>query len=96
MTSILARATSLGTKSCNESQYVGVVLHLYNLLRHFELIEEESVLLEHLCETIGHNIFRGPRPSTNFYSQCVALQGATLQFDKKTRKRQIGFSHIKK
>lgn len=68
MTRILARATLLGIYLCNIRQYVGVTLHLYNYLRQYDLIDEECVLLEHLCNVMGHNIFRGPRPTLNFYS----------------------------
>lgn len=49
MTRILARATDLGTRFCNLTQCVGTTLHLYNFLRQIDNIEEESVLLEHLC-----------------------------------------------
>ena len=49
MTRVLARATDLGTRFCKLMQYVGTTLHLYNLLRQIDIIEEESVLLEHLC-----------------------------------------------
>ena len=38
-------------------------------------MDEESILLEHLCEVIGHRIFRGPRPTLNFFSQYAAFQG---------------------
>ncbi len=85
MTRILARATNLGTLFCNISQFVGVILHLYNFLRQFDLIDEESVLLEHLCNVIGHNIFRGPRPTLNFFSQYAAFQKMTFKFNNKTR-----------
>lgn len=42
LTRILARATNLGTSFCKISQYVGVILHLYNLLRQLRLIDEET------------------------------------------------------
>ena len=86
MTRILARATLIGTLFCNIWQYVGVVLHLYNLLRQYGLVEEENVLLEHLCNVIGHTIFRGPRPTLKFFSKYAAFQAMTYKFDHKSRK----------
>ena len=94
MTRILAKATTLGILFCNIMQYVGVVLHLYNLLRQYGLIEEETVLLEHLCDVTGHNIFRGPRPTINFFSQYAAFQAMTYNFDHKSRTFAFGESNI--
>ena len=92
MTRILARATLIGTLFCNIWQYVGVVLHLYNLLRQYDLVKEESILLEHLCNVMGHTIFRGPRPTLNFFSQYAAFQAMTYKFDQKSRKFAFGES----
>ena len=94
MTRILAKATTLGILFCNIMQYVGVVLHLYNFLRQYNLIEEENVLLEHLCDVLGHNIFRGPRPTLNFFSQYAAFQAMTYNFDHKSRTFAFGESKI--
>ena len=86
MTRILARATHLGINFCNILQYVGVVLHLYNLLRQFDFIDEEAVLLESLCDAIGHNIFRAPRPTDGFFSKYAAFQKMTYRLDTKTKR----------
>ena len=96
MTRILAEATYLGILFCNVEQYVGVVLHLYNLLRQHELIDEETVLLEPLCDVMGHNIFRGPRPTLNFFSQYAAFQAMTYNFDHKSRTFAFGESKIRR
>ncbi len=85
MARILARATQLGTRFCSISQYVGVVLHLYNLLRQFDLLDEEPELLEPLCDAIGHNIFRAPRPTDGFFSKYAAFQSMAYKFDKRTK-----------
>ena len=85
MTRILARATNLDTLFCNISQFFGVVLHLYNFLRQFDLVDKKDVLLEHLYDIIGHNIFRGPLPTLNFFSQYAAFQGMAFKFDNKLR-----------
>ena len=92
MTRILARATLIGTLFCNIEQYLGVVLHLYNFLRQYDLVEEESILLEHLCNVMGHTIFRGPRPTNNFFSKYAAFQAMTYKFDHKSRKFAFGES----
>lgn len=94
MTRILARATVLGILFCNIWQYVGVVLHLYNFLRQYDLIDEEKVLLEHICDVMGHNIFRGPRPTLKFYSHYAAFQAMTLKFNHKSRTFAFGESNI--
>lgn len=93
---ILARATNIGTLLCNRSQYVGIVLHMYNLLRQFHVIDTESVLLDNLCEVINHNIFRGPRPTRKFFSQYAAFSGAALEFDKKTRTHSMAIGSVLK
>ena len=90
MTRILARATIVGILSCNISQFVEVTLHLYNFLREFEFIDEESILLEHLCDAIGPNIFRGPRPTLKFFSQYAAIQGMAFKYDKKALNFMFG------
>ena len=95
MTRILAKATDLGILFCNIWQYVGVVLHLYNLLRQYDLIDEETVLLEPLCDIMGHNIFRGPRPTLNFFSQYAAFQAMTYNFNHKSRTFAFGESKIR-
>ena len=92
MTRILARATLIGTLFCNIWQYVGVVLHLYNFLRQYGFVKEENIMLEHLCEVMGHTIFRGPRPTHNFFSQYAAFQAMTYKFDHKSRKFAFGES----
>ena len=92
MTRILARATLIGTLFCNIWQYVGVVLHLYNLLRQYGLVKEETILLEHLCDVMGHTIFRGPRPTVNFFSKYAAFQAMTYKFDHKSRQFAFGES----
>lgn len=92
MTTILARATSIGIHFCNIWQYVGVVLHLYNLLRQYGLIKEETILLEHLCDLMGHTIFRGPRPTHNLFSKYAAFQAMTYKFNHKSRKFAFGES----
>lgn len=94
MTRILARATVLGILFCNIRQYVGVVLHLYNFLRQYDLIDEERILLEHLYDVMGHNIFRGPRPTHKFYSHYAAFQAMTLKFNHKSRTFSFGESNI--
>ena len=92
MMRILDEATTLGILFCNVMQYVGVALHLYNLLRQYDLIEEETALLEHLCDVLGHNIFRGPRPTFNFFSQYAVFQAMTYNFDHKSRTFAFGES----
>ena len=93
MTRILARANLLGIYFCNIRQYIGVTLYLYNFLRQYDLIDEECILLEHLCDVMGHNIFRGPRPTLNFYSQYAAFQSLTYRSDPKSR--TFGFGGFK-
>lgn len=93
MTRILARATFIGILFCNIWQYVGVVLHLYNFLRQYDLVREESILLEHLCDVMGHTTFRGPRPTHNFFSKYAAFQAMTYKFNHKSRK--FGFEESK-
>lgn len=96
MTRILARTTSLETHFCNISRYAGVALPLYNLLRHFDLIDEDDVLLEHLCDVVDHNIFRGPHLTLNLFSPYAAFQGMALMYDKKKRTYGVGLSDIAK
>lgn len=96
MTRILARATNIGTLFACIDQFVGVVLHLYNFLRQFDLINEESVLLENLCDVVGHCIFRGPRPTLNFWNHYAAFQGIARDFDKESRTYSVGVSKTKK
>lgn len=85
MTRILAGGTQLGLLFCNISQFVGVVLHLYNLLRQFDLSDEEDLLLEPLCDLTSHDIFRAPRPKDKFFSHYAAFQGMTYRQHQKTR-----------
>ena len=94
MTRILARATHIGTLFCNIWQYVGVALHLYNLLRQYDLIKKEKVLLEPLCDVLGHAIFRGARPTNNFFSHYAAFQAMTYKFDQRSRKFSFGESKM--
>ena len=90
MAEILAGATSLGLYFVNISQYVGVIIHLYNLLRQLNLIGEEPVLLEYLCHATGATVFRGSRPTMDFYSQYAAFQRMTLEYNKKKRSFEFG------
>lgn len=92
MTKNLARATTLGTCCANVGQFVGVGVHLYNLLRQLKLVDEESVLLENLCNVVGHCISRGPRPTRKFFTNLAAFQGIAIKWHKRTRKYSVVLS----
>ena len=82
---ILSQATKPGIRTCNQIQYLGTVLYLYNILRQYGIFGVGDILLERLCDAVSDKVFRGRRPTQNFFSQYVAFQGGTLEFDKGRR-----------
>lgn len=85
MLEILSRATDLGVDLCNKNQIVWAVLHLYNLLRQCGVLDEETVLLKHLCSAIGKQVFRGDPPQRDFWTRYKVCNGARLEFDRSTK-----------
>lgn len=85
MNEILSRATGLGLRLCNRKQYLGTVLHVYNMLRQYDAINEETIVLEKLCTAIAQGVFSGSRPSCNFFAKYAAFMGGRLSFDRSKR-----------
>lgn len=89
---MLSMVNELGLQVCNQLQLVGVALHLYNMLRQLNAIDEEKILFERLCDVTGHRIFRGPRPKAMFDTHYKAFQRGRLEIDPKTRKHRMVLS----
>lgn len=51
MLSLLAEITRFGASVCNKPGYVVVVLHLYKLLQKMKVMDEETILLDHLARS---------------------------------------------
>ena len=90
MHEVLFQATDFGLFLCNRPQYVGSVLHLYNCLRQVGAINKETIILERLCNLMEQELFKGPRPDQNFYSNLLVLLGGRLEFDRKKLRRKKG------
>ena len=88
MGEILSRATGLGIQLCNRNQYLGTVLHLYNMLRQYDAIDEEAILLEKLCVVVEQGVFSGSRPDCNFFAKYAAFMGGRLSFDRSKRQKR--------
>ena len=85
MIEILSRATVLGLRACDRKHYLGTVLHLYNMLRKHDAIDEEAVVLEKLCAVVAQGVFSGSRPDCNFFAKYAAFMGGRLSFDRSRR-----------
>ena len=85
MIEILSTATGLGLRACDRKHYLGTVLHLYNMLRQHEAIDEETVVLERLCAVVAQGVFSGSRPDCNFFAKYAAFMGGRLSFDRSKR-----------
>lgn len=86
MNEILSRATDLGLRLCNRGQYLGTVLHLYNVLRQYDAIDEETILLEKLCAVVAQGVFSGSRPDCNFFAKYAVFQGGRICFDRSSKR----------
>lgn len=87
MNEILSRATGLGLRLCNRMRFVGTVLHLYNMLRQHDAIEEETIILEKLCAVLAQGVFSGSRPDCNFFAKYAVFTGGRISFDRSKRHR---------
>ena len=85
MNEIRSQATGLGLRLCNRMQYLGTVLHLYNMLRQYDAIDEETIVLEKLCTVVTQGVFSGSRPDCNFFARYAAFMGGRLSFDRSKR-----------
>lgn len=85
MNEILSRATGLGLRLCNRFQFLGTVLHLYNMLRQYDAIDEETIILEKLCAVVAHGVFSDSRPECNFFAKYAVFMGGRLSFDRSKR-----------
>lgn len=85
MNKILSKAMALGLQLCDRMQYLGTVLHLYNMLRQYDAIDEETVVLEKLCTVVAQGVFSGSRPDCNFFAKYAASIGGRLSFDRSKR-----------
>ncbi|CAD6585577.1 MAG: hypothetical protein ASARMPREDX12_002061 [Alectoria sarmentosa] len=85
MNEILSRATDLGLRLCNRMRFVGTVLHLYNMLRQHDAIEEETIILEKLCAVLAQGVFSGSRPDCNFFAKYAVFTGGRISFDRSKR-----------
>jgi len=83
---IATEATKLGMRLGNRGQYVGSVLQLYNFLLQLRVVDEETVLLEKLCNILESTVFHGSRPKSNFFSQYALFSGGRLEFDRSKKR----------
>lgn len=85
MNEILSRATALGLRLCNRMRFLGTLLHVYNMLRQYGAIEEETIILENLCKVVAQGVFSGSRPDCNFFAKYAVFMGGRLSFDRSKR-----------
>lgn len=85
MLETLSRATTFGVQLCNKNHIVWAVLHLYNLLRQCGALNEETVLLQHLCSAFGKQVFRGDPPRRDFSTRYKVCNGGRIEFDRSRR-----------
>lgn len=78
-----------GLRLLSYRNYVGSVLHTYNILKIFGDLESVPVL-EQLCNTFNEVVFPGGRPSRNFKACWVRFIGGRLRFDSHESQHRTG------
>lgn len=76
---ILEAIFDYGMRFLSYRNYIGAILHVYNVLRQFSTFAP-TPLLENLSTTFGQIIFPGGRPLRNFKSSYVRYMGGRLRF----------------
>ncbi|KAL9129553.1 MAG: hypothetical protein Q9217_002009 [Psora testacea] len=71
-----------GLRLFSYRNFVGSVVHMYNVLRQFNDIEPIP-LLDSLCTTFGEILFPGGRPCRNFKTCYMRYMGGRLRFHSK-------------
>ncbi|KAK3625765.1 hypothetical protein LTR22_023419 [Elasticomyces elasticus] len=69
-----------GLRLFSYRNYVGSVLHMYNLLRQLSSLEEIPIL-EHICQAFEQTFFPGGRPNRHFRACYTRYRGGRLHFD---------------
>lgn len=82
-----------GLRLLSYRNYVGSVLHAYNILRLFGGLHEVP-LLEELCNTFNEVIFPGGRPIRNFKACWIRFIGGRLRFNSHDAKHRSGNHHF--
>ena len=82
-----------GLRLFSYRNYVGAVMHVYNVLR--TLTGFQSIpLLEALRDTFSDILFPGGRPIRNFKACCLRFMGGRLQFKSHTSDHKSGSHHM--
>ena len=82
-----------GLRLLSYRNYVGAVLHSYNILRVAAAFEEVPVL-EALIAAYGSVIFPAERPSRNFWACWTRFTGCRLSFDSSKNDHRNGKHHM--
>lgn len=82
-----------GLRLLSYRNYVGSVLHAYNILRIFGGLERVP-LLEELCNTFNDVIFPGGRPLRNFKACWIRFIGGRLRFNSHSSDHRSGNHHF--
>ena len=78
-----------GLRLFHYRNYVGSILHMYNVLRQFTGIVAIP-LLDQLCVTFDHVLFPGGRPNRNFKACYMRYLGGRLRFHSSTSAHKSG------
>ncbi len=92
MLEILDMTFYYGLRLCSYRNYVGSVLHVYNVLNKFGNLQKVP-LFEELSRIFLDVIFLGERPSRNFASCLVRFMGGRIRFNNAHSRRNHSTQH---
>ncbi|KAK5715239.1 hypothetical protein LTR17_016920 [Elasticomyces elasticus] len=83
-----------GLRLFSYRNYVGSVLHMYNLLRQLSSLEEIPIL-EHICQAFEQTFFPGGRPNRHFRACYTRYRGGRLHFDSHSSTHKNGCHSVR-
>ncbi|KAK3629730.1 hypothetical protein LTR56_017849 [Elasticomyces elasticus] len=83
-----------GLRLFSYRNYVGSVLHMYNLLRELSSLEEIPIL-EHICQAFEQTFFPGGRPNCHFRACYTRYRGGRLHFDSHSSTHKNGCHSVR-
>ncbi|KAK5698696.1 hypothetical protein LTR97_006344 [Elasticomyces elasticus] len=83
-----------GLRLFSYRNYVGSVLHMYNLLRQLSSLEEIPIL-EHICRAFEQTFFPGGRPNRHFRACYTRYRGGRLHFDSHSSSHKNGCHSVR-
>lgn len=83
-------AMDMGLRLCNARGYLGVLLHVCNMLQQLKVITDKIPILDELCDLMGKSVFLGEPPKRNYHGCFTRFRGGKVVVDRDSSQHATG------